>query len=109
MELPSPRSVQTTMNKLVSVACLVASVSGFPMAFPDGPPPHGIAFPKPGADGGYGNEGHGEHYFDYNHTGKDHKAPAYAPPAPAYAPKPAYAPVIRSPEKHITNVVFVLC
>merc|ERR1712102_38869 len=118
-------SVQTTMNKLVSVACLVASVSGFP---------------KPGADGGYGGnagyfqyinvpapatfewgyrrgnpdhnreeylsqkdhtfkaklkwhdgyEGHGEHYWDYNHVGP--KEPAYAP-APAYAPppKPAYA------------------
>ena len=36
--------------------------------------------------------GHGEHYFDYNHVG--HKEPAYAPPAPAYAPapKPAYGP-----------------
>merc|ERR1711923_518513 len=126
-------SVQTTMNKLVSVACLVASVSGFPMAFPDGPgPAHGIAFPKPGADGGYGGnagyfqyinvpapgtfewgynrgnpdhnreeylsqkdhtfkaklkwhdgyEGHGEHYFDYNHTGKDHKpAPCSTTPS----------------------------
>merc|ERR1712018_676350 len=137
-------SVQTTMNKLVSVACLVASVSGFPMAFPDGPgPAHGIAFPKPGADGGYGNagyfqyinvpapgtfewgynrgnpdhnreeylsqkdhtfkaklkwhdgyEGHGEHYFDYNHTGKEHKPAPSAPVPPAYAPppKPAYGP-----------------
>merc|ERR1719445_1198429 len=98
------------MNKLVSVACLVASVSGFPMAFPDGPPPHGIAFPKPGADGGYGNAGYFQYINvpapgtfewgynrgnpDHNHTGKDHKAPAYAPPAPAYAPKPAYAPAV---------------
>merc|ERR1719179_101104 len=52
------------MNKLVSLAaCLVASASGYPMAFPDGPgaPPHGIAFPKPGADGGYGGDG----YFQY--------------------------------------------
>merc|ERR1711936_1373231 len=37
-----------------------------------------------------GYEGHGEHYWDYNHVGP--KEPAYAPPAPAYAPpKPAYA------------------
>merc|ERR1712098_125694 len=129
-------SVQTTMNKLVSVACLMASVSGFPMAFPDGPgPAHGIAFPKPGADGGYGGnagyfqyinvpapgtfewgynrgnpdhnieeylsqkdhtfkaklkwhdgyEGHGEHYYDINHVGpKEHAAPAYHAPKPAY-------------------------
>ena len=37
-----------------------------------------------------GYEGHGEHYWDYNHVG--HKEPEYAP-APAYAPppKPAYA------------------
>ena len=36
-----------------------------------------------------GYEGHGEHYWDYNHVG--HKEPEYAP-APAYAPppKPAY-------------------
>merc|ERR1712137_1525954 len=132
-------SVQTTMNKLVSVACLVASVSGFPMAFPDGPgPAHGIAFPKPGADGGYGNAGyfqyinvpapgtfewgynrgnpdhnreeylsqkdhtfkaklkwedayggHGEHYYDYNHSGPVYVEPpkyAPAPPPPAYGP-----------------------
>merc|ERR1712142_820933 len=59
-------SRDATMNKLVSLAaCLVASASGYPMAFPfpDGPgaPPHGIAFPKPGADGGYGGDG----YFQY--------------------------------------------
>ena len=38
-----------------------------------------------------GYEGHGEHYWDYNHVGP--KEPAYAPPAPAYAPapKPSYA------------------
>merc|ERR1719281_1040532 len=37
-----------------------------------------------------GYEGHGEHYWDYNHVG--HKEPEYAP-APAYAPppKPAYS------------------
>ena len=36
-----------------------------------------------------GYEGHGEHYFDYNHVGPKepvhHAAPAYAPP-----PKPSY-------------------
>ena len=38
-----------------------------------------------------GYEGHGEHYWDYNHTGPKYEEPAYAP-APAYAPpKPAYA------------------
>merc|ERR1712172_218834 len=34
-----------------------------------------------------GYEGHGEHYFDYNHVGPKepvHHAPAYAPPKPAY-------------------------
>ena len=35
-----------------------------------------------------GYEGHGEHYFDYNHVGPKepvhHAAPAYAPPKPAY-------------------------
>merc|ERR1711944_2992 len=139
-------SRDSTMNKLVSLAaCLVASATGYPMAFPDGPgaPPHGIAFPKPGNDGGYGRdgyfqyinvpgpntfewgykrgnpdhnreeylsqkdhtfkaklkwhdgyEGHGEHYFDYNHVGPKHEPAPYAPPPPAYAPapKPSYGP-----------------
>ena len=34
-----------------------------------------------------GYEGHGEHYFDYNHVGPKepvHHAPAYAPPKPSY-------------------------
>ena len=34
-----------------------------------------------------GYEGHGEHYFDYNHVDPKapvHHAPAYAPPKPAY-------------------------
>ena len=34
-----------------------------------------------------GYEGHGEHYFDYNHVGPKepvHHAPAYAPPKPTY-------------------------
>ena len=33
-----------------------------------------------------GYEGHGEHYYDYNHVGPKevHHAPAYAPPKPAY-------------------------
>merc|ERR1719468_332481 len=34
-----------------------------------------------------GYEGHGEHYFDYNHVGPKevhHAAPAYAPPKPSY-------------------------
>merc|ERR1719461_1539791 len=39
-------------------------------------------------------EGHGEHYFDYNHVGPKHEPAPYAPPAPAYAPKPAYAPAV---------------
>merc|ERR1719281_1895259 len=33
-------------------------------------------------------DGHGEHYFDYNHGGgykEPHHEPAYAPPAPAYS------------------------
>merc|ERR1719210_1172375 len=127
------------MNRLVSIACLVATVSAYPR--PDGPGGHGIAFPKPGADGGYGGEnyfqyinvpaphtfewgyrrgnpdhnreeylsqkdhtfkaklkwhdgyeGHGEHYFDYNHVGPKHEPEPYHAPAPAYAPpKPAYA------------------
>merc|ERR1711963_303904 len=79
-------SIQTTMNKLVSVVCLVASVSGFPMAFPDGPPPHGIAFPKPGADGGYGNAGYfqyinvpapGTFEWGYNRGNPDHNREEY--------------------------------
>merc|ERR1712131_8257 len=37
--------------------------------------------------------GHGEHFYDYNHSGPVYKepAPAYAP-EPVYAPEPAYAP-----------------
>merc|ERR1712227_810623 len=106
-------SRDATMNKLVSLAaCLVASASGYPMAFPDGPgaPPHGIAFPKPGADGGYGGDGYfqyinvpGPNTFewgykrgnpDYNHVGPKHEPAPYAPPPPAYAPapKPSYGP-----------------
>jgi len=127
------------MTLQVSLACLLASVSAYPFAFPDGPVPGGLPIPRPGADGSYagdnyfqyinvpapatfewgyrrgnpdhnreeylsqkdhtfkaklkwhdGYEGHGEHYWDYNHVG--HKEPEYAP-APAYAPppKPAYA------------------
>ena len=39
-----------------------------------------------------GYEGHGEHYFDYNHVGPKHEPEPYHAPAPAYAPpKPAYA------------------
>merc|ERR1719291_1476456 len=53
------------MNKLVSLACVVASVSSYPMAWPapDGPPgPHGgLTFPKPGPDGAYA----GDNYFQY--------------------------------------------
>ena len=33
-------------------------------------------------------DGHGEHYYDYNHGGgykEPHHEPAYAPPAPAYS------------------------
>ena len=41
-----------------------------------------------------GYEGHGEHYFDYNHVGPKHEPAPYAPPPPAYAPapKPSYGP-----------------
>ena len=40
----------------------MASVSSYPRPDGPGPGPHGgIAFPKPGADGGYG----GENYFQY--------------------------------------------
>ena len=49
----------------VSLACVVASVSSYPMAWPapDGPPgPHGgLTFPKPGPDGAYA----GDNYFQY--------------------------------------------
>ena len=127
------------MTLQVSLACLVASVSCYPFAFPDGPVPGGLPIPRPGADGSYagdnyfqyinvpapatfewgyrrgnpdhnreqylsqkdhtfkaklkwhdGYEGHGEHYFDYNHVGP--KEPAYHAPAPApYSPpKPSY-------------------
>merc|ERR1712025_198973 len=39
-------------------------------------------------------DGHGEHYWDYNHGGKPEAPPKYAaPPAPAYGPPdPAYGP-----------------
>merc|ERR1711877_65170 len=50
-----------TMNKLVSLACLVASVSSYPFAFPDGPVPGGLPIPRPGADGSYA----GDNYFQY--------------------------------------------
>merc|ERR1712155_506291 len=58
-------SCHPAMNKLVSLACVVASVSSYPMAWPapDGPPgPHGgLTFPKPGPDGAYA----GDNYFQY--------------------------------------------
>merc|ERR1712045_697990 len=51
-----------TMNKLVSVACLVASVSSYPFAYPDGPGhAGGLPIPRPGADGSYA----GDNYFQY--------------------------------------------
>merc|ERR1711911_524436 len=95
----------TTMGKLVSVACLVASVSAFPRPQAPGPGgPGGIAFPKPGADGAYA----GDNYFQYINVPAPHTfewgyrrgndgneqpierrvkrdVPSpYAPPAPAY-------------------------
>merc|ERR1719391_1864411 len=37
--------------------------------------------------------GHGEHYYDYNHTGPKYEEPAYAAPAPSYKPEaPVYNP-----------------
>ncbi|XP_023330592.1 uncharacterized protein LOC111702990 [Eurytemora carolleeae] len=37
-------------------------------------------------------DGHGEHYYDYNHVQK-YEEPAYVEPVPSYAPaKPAYSP-----------------
>ena len=47
----------------VSVACLVASVSSYPFAYPDGPGGHagGLPIPRPGADGSYA----GDNYFQY--------------------------------------------
>ena len=41
--------------------------------------------PRPWWHDGY--EGHGEHYFEYNHVGPkepSYHAPAYAPPKPTY-------------------------
>merc|ERR1739848_75911 len=39
-----------------------------------------------------GYDGHGEHYFDYNHGSAYKEAAPYAPAPPAYAPPvPAYA------------------
>merc|ERR1719369_1146104 len=123
-------------TNLVSVACLVASVSSYPFASPDGPGGHagGLPIPRPGTDGSYAGDnyfqyinvpapatfewgyrrgnpdhnreeylsqkdhtfkaklkwhdgygGHGEHYYDINHVGpKEHAAPAYHAPKPAY-------------------------
>merc|ERR1719189_1640396 len=110
------------MNKLVSVACLVASVTAFPRPQAPAPGPGGLNFPAPHTfEWGYrrgnpdhnreqylsqkdhtfkaklkwhdGYEGHGEHYFDYNHVGpkEHHAAPAYAPPTPA-PPSPRSRP-----------------
>ena len=47
----------------MSFACLVASVSSYPFAFPDGPGPvpGGLPIPRPGADGSYA----GDNYFQY--------------------------------------------
>ena len=44
----------------MSVAFLVASVSGYPFAFPDGPGPvpGGLPIPRPGADGSYAGDNH---------------------------------------------------
>jgi hypothetical protein len=42
-----------------------------------------------------GYEGHGEHYYDYNHVGAPEQ-PSYGAPEPAYAPAPAYAPPLPS-------------
>merc|ERR1719170_89454 len=48
------------MNKLVPFACLVASVTSYPFAFPDGPGPvpGGLPIPRPGADGSYAGDNH---------------------------------------------------
>ena len=45
------------------VAFLVASVSSYPFAYPDGPGPvpGGLPIPRPGADGSYA----GDNYFQY--------------------------------------------
>ena len=40
----------------MSLALLVASVSSYPFAFPDGPVPGGL--PIPGADGSYAGDNH---------------------------------------------------
>ena len=47
----------------VPFACLVASVTSYPFAFPDGPGPvpGGLPIPRPGADGSYA----GDNYFQY--------------------------------------------
>merc|ERR1719150_2048203 len=110
------------MNKLVSLACVVASVSSYPMAWPapDGAPAGDNYFqyinvPAPHTfEWGYrrgnpdhnreeylsqkdhtfkaklkwhdGYDGHGEHYFDYNHGSAYKEAAPYAPAPPAYAP-----------------------
>ena len=49
------------MTLQVSLACLLASVSAYPFAFPDGPVPGGLPIPRPGADGSYA----GDNYFQY--------------------------------------------
>merc|ERR1712154_491191 len=90
----------TTMNKLVSVACLVASVPALPTfewGYRRGNPDHNREQYLSQKDHTFkaklkwhdGYEGHGEHYWDYNHVG--HKEPEYAP-APAYAPLPSPSP-----------------
>ena len=45
----------------VSFVCLVASVTSYPFAFPDGPVPGGLPIPRPGADGSYA----GDNNFQY--------------------------------------------
>ena len=47
----------------VPFACLVASVTSYPFAFPDGPGPvpGGLPIPRPGADGSYA----GDNNFQY--------------------------------------------
>merc|ERR1711997_520928 len=116
---------QTMNTNLLSVVFLVASVSSYPFAFPDGPGGsyagdnhfQYINVPAPAAfewDYRRGNpdhnredhtfkakwhdgyEGHGEHYWDYNHIGP--KEPAYAPPKPSYAPLRRQARQVEEPD-----------